>query len=489
MGLEQLRQSQPQFALALAGGMALEQAVEKFGFELLKQKRQMEAAQLYYIRVVDAPEKAGFWASYGTALDQCGLAAEAVKCFEASVKLDPRQADNWLLTGFVRKKIGDLPGCEAAYRRAISLEPAAAIYWQCLGLLKQEQREYSAAIECFEMCLKCGDDSAVLHANLGRLYYETGRLEDSHSAYLKAGGREPGNAHFQEMIRRGNFMMEVNSGGKVDEALSRYLGGDVQLQKSEQGRQLLMNVFGFFTGYKYEEAAMRVGKKYLELWPDSAEMDYLLKAAAGGADFERAPSKYVASFFDSFAAGFNAKLVGSLGYDVPSKLMELVRRRVGDAANLDVLDAGCGTGLSGPLLKPVCKSLAGVDLSQKMLEQAAGLKVYDSLDCAEISEYLEKCVAQYDLIVAADMLIYFGDLRRLFGQFHRALRPGGLLACSTEKYSGEGHKLLTSGRFAHSVAHVRAAAADFGELDFCETTIRLEANKPVTGNLYVFGKV
>ena len=46
---------------------------------------------------------------------------------------------------------------------------------------------------------------------------------------------------------------------------------------------------------------------------------------------------------------------------------------------LDVLDAGCGTGLCGPLLAPYARRLIGVDLSEGMLALAKEKHVYDAL--------------------------------------------------------------------------------------------------------------
>ena len=67
------------------------------------------------------------------------------------------------------------------------------------------------------------------------------------------------------------------------------------------------------------------------------------------------------------------------------------------------------------------------------------------------------------------------------------MRPGGVFAFSTEHCAGDGYRLLPSGRFAHAPSYVRSVAApDFVEEHCAETTIRLEANGRVRGNLYRF---
>ena len=87
----------------------------------------------------------------------------------------------------------------------------------------------------------------------------------------------------------------------------------------------------------------------------------------------RAPrTAFVESTFDSFAASFDAKLA-KLQYRAPSWSRRCSRTPgVEPSKRLDVLDAGCGTGLCGPLIAPYARRLVGVDLSAKMLAHARG---------------------------------------------------------------------------------------------------------------------
>ncbi|QNB00305.1 methyltransferase domain-containing protein [Massilia sp. Se16.2.3] len=80
---------------------------------------------------------------------------------------------------------------------------------------------------------------------------------------------------------------------------------------------------------------------------------------------------------------------------------------------------GCGTGLCGPVLRPRSRTLTGVDLSERMLARAAETGLYDSLACADLQAYLDSCHGDVDLVMAADVLVYFGDLAALFAQCAR----------------------------------------------------------------------
>ena len=89
--------------------------------------------------------------------------------------------------------------------------------------------------------------------------------------------------------------------------------------------------------------------------------------------------------------------------------------------------------------------------------------LYDGLEVAEAVAFLEaQPPRSVDLVVAADVFVYLGDLAPVFGAVARALTPQGLCAFSLESREGEGFGLVPSMRFKHSLAHVREALADAG---------------------------
>jgi predicted TPR repeat methyltransferase len=154
-----------------------------------------------------------------------------------------------------------------------------------------------------------------------------------------------------------------------------------------------------------------------------------------------------------------------------------------------MLDLGCGTGLAGPLLRKLGTELMGVDISSRMLEKARARGVYDRLDQAEFASFLERQSEPVDLLFAADALIYFGDLTRLFALASASLGPKGIFAFDVETTEEQDFVVLPSGRFAHRVAYVEALARkDFAQLHVMSTTLRLEASRPVAGALFILEK-
>ena len=478
----------PAFAAMLASGWTADRALAQWGVQLLNECRSAEAVAALRCAVALAPKEPVLWTNFGAALDQAGGFEEASACLEHSVALSRRQPDTWLLLGMVRKKSGDGAGAEAAYRVALEQEPDSPAAWQCLGLLKEEQKQFVVAIECFLACVKSGGNHPAIMANLGKLYYQTGGILEACDAFAEATRLEGTNAHYVQMLAKSRFLKAVIQGTSVDEALASYwislapLGG-----LSDDSRfDWLKTSFGLLSGFGHLEAATRVGRKRLELEPANVTTEYLMAAVAGHPGVDRSPPEFIAEHFDAFASGFEAQLVGVLGYDIPEKIYAAVRDITPAGHKYDILDAGCGTGLCGPLFRPLANSMTGVDLSAKMLEHAAKRGVYDELATEDLTSFLERSPAKFDLIVAADVMNYFGDLARVLAAARDALRPGGLLAFSTELLDGEGYRLQPMGRFAHARAYVRAVAGSGFIEEVCmETTIRLEANKRVPGELFL----
>ncbi|MEJ2626845.1 MAG: methyltransferase domain-containing protein, partial [Pseudolabrys sp.] len=144
------------------------------------------------------------------------------------------------------------------------------------------------------------------------------------------------------------------------------------------------------------------------------------------------PVGYIRALFDGYASGFDAALTGGLGYRGPDMLLFAVARARGETMRFaNALDLGCGTGLSGAAFRPLCERLTGVDLSRGMLSEARGKGLYDELVEAEAMTFLRGEAtrgAPYDLILAADVLIYFHELRQVPPAAAKVLKPGGVLA-------------------------------------------------------------
>ena len=86
---------------------------------------------------------------------------------------------------------------------------------------------------------------------------------------------------------------------------------------------------------------------------------------------------------------------------------------------LDILDLGCGTGGAGAWLKDYARSLVGVDLSDNMVELARKKMLYQELHVQPLNAYLQTCTKTFDLVVAADVFSYVGQLEETFRQVRK----------------------------------------------------------------------
>ena len=233
-------------------------------------------------------------------------------------------------------------------------------------------------------------------------------------------------------------------------------------------------------------------RRYLDLVPDEPEALHMLAALGARPPPGRASDGYVTAYFDRFAEDFDHQLVDELDYQVPRLLYDAVEPCINQASlQLDILDLGCGDGLSGSLFRRHANRLDGVDLSPDMLERARERGVYDALTAGEISAHLLGITHQYDVLIAGDVLAYFGRLSGLFRGIANATREGALFAFSVEVQRRSGYRLTPSGRYAHGRRYITrlATAAGLREISVTREQLRYEYGEPVMGDIWVFERL
>jgi predicted TPR repeat methyltransferase len=120
-----------------------------------------------------------------------------------------------------------------------------------------------------------------------------------------------------------------------------------------------------------------------------------------------------------------------------------------------------------------------------MLAQARDPGVYSELECIDLTDYLARCDAEFDLVVAADVFIYLGDLAPVFDGAQRALRAGGRFAFSVEAGEEQEFALAATRRYRHSRPYLERLAAEYGfDVDAIEKgVLRREAGRNVNGHM------
>ena len=369
---------------------------------------------------------------------------ESIALMERSLALDPTQADWHSNLGIVLKAAGRFEDAIAAYRRAIALEPGHARAHNNLGVLQKKQGRSAEAEASYREAIRLDPEYADAYHNLGSLLSSLRRAPEAVAAFNKALVLSPSAPETRRLL-----------------ALAHCSLGE-------------------------PEKAVRIFDEWLREEPGNPIALHMRAACSGEAVPARAADEYIQQAFDGFAASFASKLE-RLAYRAPQIVTAMLADSGAPASgSLDVLDAGCGTGLCGPLLRPYARRLVGVDLSSRMLALAEKKAVYDEVRQAELTAYVAANPASFDVIVSADTLVYFGPLEHVAAASMAALRPGGLLIFTVEAAAGDGppagFELRYHGRYVHSRGYLEATLGRAGfRTDIVQAELRMEAGLPVAG--------
>lgn len=241
-----------------------------------------------------------------------------------------------------------------------------------------------------------------------------------------------------------------------------------------------------YCGMERLDQAAEIYRSWAEVDPGNPIVAHMIAAVTGQDVPARCSEDYVQHHFNAYAGTFDDKLVSHLAYKGPEAIAVALEQYAPLAQrSFDVLDAGCGTGLCGPAIRPWCRTLIGVDLADKMLERARARGCYDELVVSELCVFMESRQEQFDAVVSSDVLIYFGALERVMANAHLTLRSGGAFIYTLEALTGSGaepYRLTTSGRYAHRESYLRdvMSAVGFEVMHLEQQPLRWERGKQVT---------
>ncbi len=415
---------------------------------------------------------------YAVRMHRSGDVKDAETLYRRILAAAPAQVDALHFLGILCHQTQRPEEAVALIRRAVALDPRHVSALSNLGNVLHEQGRHEEAVECFRAAVALKPDFAGALSNLGVALRALGRLDEAEEAYREAIRHDSGHRESYDNLGR-----LLSSQGRAVEAIECHARA-MELEPSNAESRRLLGLALAACG-RIARAA-EVFRVWLQEEPGNPLARHYLAACTGEGVPERASDPYIEKTFDGFAESFDEKLA-SLDYRAPALAGEAVVRALGEPrGDLAVLDAGCGTGLCGPMLRPYAARLTGMDLSAAMLAKAEARGGYDALEKAELTAYLVERPDAFDLAACADTLCYFGSLDAVTAGFAKALRPGGLLVFTVEKEPGDApFRLHPHGRYSHHADHVRAtlAAAGFGEAAIEEHVLRQEMGEPVAGLL------
>lgn len=373
---------------------------------------------------------------------------------------------------------------EGLLRITLAEVPRNADVLNLLGVSLQMQARPEDAIPFLAQAVALNPDSGMYRANFGASLALAGRGRDAVAELERALELRPDNPIAKRNL--GVVLAGILRGASAVPGLERA----VKLAPDAPEPHLAL-AHAYLEARRGHEAAEAASKALaLKISPKQAEQAAFLRDAALGQNPDRAPAAYVRELFDVYAPHFDAELVEKLRYRTPDLLGQMLER-LGLAADGAALDLGCGTGLSGLVLKRFAARVDGADISAKMLELAGKRGVYDHLIECDFLDWLpQQQAGQYRVVMAADVLNYIGELSPVLRAVAPVLEPGGVFAFSLEKPDPDaavpGPVQLTSAlRFQHDADAVVAAASALGYAlaAQAEAEMRIEAGKPVIGTL------
>jgi predicted TPR repeat methyltransferase len=315
------------------------------------------------------------------------------------------------------------------------------------------------------------------------------------------------------MIEKGSSVYSASSG---DQRLDRrYAWAEAALKNGDAPGaieildQTLAENYGFTAAWHlyglaqealgHNEEAATAWRQCLDLDPNDHVGAKLDLARIGALAAEQATSEnFSGTLFDGYAQRFDSHLVDALQYQGPALLKEALARccmQAGRSFQFGIaLDLGCGTGLMGAAIRAEAGFLAGCDLSPRMIAKAQGKKsadggpLYDKLATAGLTAFLaSRPDASADLVIAADVFIYLGDLSPSFHQSARVLKAGGLFAFTVQSHQGEGITVGQDRRFAHAEGWIREKLdeARLKPMLVESQSIRTDRGEPVPGLIVI----
>lgn len=407
-----------------------------------------------------------------------GRLADAEGIYRKILDVAPDHPDALHYSGVLAHQQGRSEEGIALIQRSLELDPNQPDWHSNLGIIFKARGRYDEAIWAYERAIELDPNHANAHNNRGVILRALGKVDEAEAAYRTAIRSNP-----EHIDAYNNLGILLAASKRTREAVACYCKVTTLSPRHPEARRLLALAY---CTLGEPEKAVQIFEDWLKEEPDNPVARHMLAACSGEAVPPRAADAYVEKIFDDFAASFDSKLA-KLSYRAPALVAAVLADSGIEAAKgLDVLDAGCGTGLCGPLVAPYARRLVGIDLSGRMLAQAKEKNVYHELVKGELTSYLRDHPDMFDVIVSADTLVYFGGLEDVITGAAVSLRSDGSFIFTVEETTDaeatSDYCIGPHGRYSHRRAYVERLLANAGLRSYMvQAELRMEAGAPVEG--------
>jgi len=428
----------------------------------LERSDDVNSAILHYRSVLAAdPLHAEANARLGELLRRSGKRDEAIEHCRKVVAASSTHVEALNCLGALMLESGQTEEAARHLKAALEIRPSWAVALNNYGLALHRLGRLEEAATIIEGAVDIKPDHAGFRANLAAALRALGRLEQARAEAERAVRAD---SHCVDAwIELGLVRQAQGHAEGAAAAFDRAVGVEPRLPRAHWCLAEACRTLG------QDQRAARHYRVCLNLDPDDSHGAALALALVGGAPApDKAPAAFLRQLFDEYADHFDAALVERLDYRAPALVagaLARVLRSDGGAlpTGLEVMDAGCGTGLMAPVLRPLAGRLAGIDLSSAMVAKARERGLYDELAEGDLVTLLAQRPDRYDLVAAADVLVYLGNLAPVMAAVHCCLRPQGVFAFTVERADGIASYMLgPKSRYSHARDYVRSVTDDAG---------------------------
>lgn len=488
-------------------------------------KEFMKALEIYQLLFQGDSKNESYAIACGVCNDALGNKEAATDYFTEALKINRKSEAALLNLSTTYYELKDFEKSEDYARRVLDINPQCISAWQNLANIAFCNEQYDVALEYYQQMYKYNSNSYIAMINIANTYYCLGKYVLSLEFAKKSLQKHPSSVAAHILAAN-----SLNAMGKYEKAIDMYtralelddenvdlfsslsetyhylsdwenclLFAWRHIKKLQEPLNSVQLNFGYLLYECYSEKSKELAQKYAAKWlkyfPDNKIVNHMANALINGGALQESDAEFIKETFDSFAPEFE-KTLSDLEYQAPDLIREALENNLKTSifTKYHILDLGCGTGLCGEKIKKFAtmRGLLGVDLSEKMLEIARAKKIYAELFCDDICHYMENSEYFFHVIVASDVLTYFGDLTKVCVRVARSLTPDGLFVFtfSENEINKDDFFMAPSGRFVHAPAYVERVLKSAGlKLVSSERHIlRNEAESPVYGYVTVARK-
>lgn len=407
---------------------------------------------------------------------------KAQECFETSIKIASFFTDAYYNLAIIFAKKGLTKDAIKQLDIALNIDPEHAPAHHKKAQLLYQEDDLPAAVHHYQIYLALEPNDKHALYNLGTIFLRLGKPQEATKYFLRFVPLESDSENFY------NLGVAYMQQGKNKEAIS-YL--EEALRLDPENISILTNIATAYLNIESYANASKYFEEIKRLQPEKAEAKFILSAISKTEEsFETAPTSYVEELFNDYADHYERHLA-LLNCKVSELLFNAVNEIINSTNidNLNILDLGCGTGLAGKLFRPLAKKLIGIDLSEKMLSIAKQKNIYNELLQGDINESIKK-YTELDLVIAAEILVYVGNLDKIFMQLTTVLKAGGMFAFTIEKTWSYPYELQKTARFSHTKKYIQELADKYHfKVLLCQNIVlRMHRNEKLEGYLYILKK-